>query len=209
MVHFFADRGLTKEKTARTVHLYDGTIREYGKRQIITPGEEPGGVGILLAGTVLLENSNQDDQRRILDYYEAGDLLSKRCFPDNRHVDYYLITRTKCQVAFFPYNKVLEMLEKEDAQAEGAGGYLLLEAGRRALVHVDILGQRTLRQKLLTYFSYLNSQKGENSFALPFSLTDCADYLAADRSAMMRELGRMKAEGILEMDGRKVTLLRT
>ena len=41
---------------------------------------------------------------------------------------------------------------------------------------------------------------------MPFSLTDCADYLGADRSAMMRELGRMKEEGLVAVQGREIRL---
>ena len=47
---------------------------------------------------------------------------------------------------------------------------------------------------------------GADSFTLPFTLSALADYISADRSAMMRELKRMKEEGLVEMDGRRVTL---
>ena len=169
-------------------------------------GDDTDMVGLVLSGTVLLENVNLDDQRRILDYYETGDLLWKKCFPDNRHEVYYLITRSKCQVAFLHYKKMAEMTGSGGLLPEGFPERLLLGVGVRTVVHVDILGQRSLRQKLLAFFSYLRNQKESGSFVLPFSLTDCADYLAVDRSAMMRELGRMKEERILEMDGRSVRL---
>ena len=39
------------------------------------------------------------------------------------------------------------------------------------------------------------------------SLTDLADYLSIDRSAMMRELRIMKDEGIIEKSGNRITLL--
>ena len=34
-----------------------------------------------------------------------------------------------------------------------------------------------------------------------------ADYIATDRSAMMRELKRLREEGLLRSDGRRFTLL--
>ena len=45
------------------------------------------------------------------------------------------------------------------------------------------------------------------SFTLPFSLTDLADYLSIDRSAMMRELAHLKEEGFIQKKGKKITLL--
>ena len=45
------------------------------------------------------------------------------------------------------------------------------------------------------------------SFRIPFSLTDLADYLSVDRSAMMRELKILKDEGFIEKSGNKIKLL--
>ena len=48
----------------------------------------------------------------------------------------------------------------------------------------------------------------KNSFRLPFSLSMLADYIATDRSAMMRELKKLKDEGFLTSDGRQIRLLQ-
>ena len=54
--------------------------------------------------------------------------------------------------------------------------------------------QESLRQK-------------SNSFHIPFTMSDLADYLSVDRSAMMRELKKMKEDGILSSEKRMVRLL--
>ena len=41
---------------------------------------------------------------------------------------------------------------------------------------------------------------------LPFTLTDLADYLSIDRSAMMRELKNLKEEGLIETKGKRIHL---
>ncbi len=43
-------------------------------------------------------------------------------------------------------------------------------------------------------------------FLLPFSLSALADYISTDRSAMMRELKKMREEDLLSVHGRDVTL---
>ena len=58
----------------------------------------------------------------------------------------------------------------------------------------------------MCWFQLRRLASGADSFTLPFTLSALADYISADRSAMMRELKRMKAEGLVEMDGRRVTL---
>ena len=43
-------------------------------------------------------------------------------------------------------------------------------------------------------------------FSIPFSGTALADYLCVDRSAMLREIRKLKEEGMIEMDKRQVTV---
>ena len=71
---------------------------------------------------------------------------------------------------------------------------------------IEILTNKTTRDKLLTYFK-MNSNEGNNrTIYLPFSLTDLADYLSVNRSAMSRELKYLKDEGFIEIKGRKIKL---
>ena len=42
---------------------------------------------------------------------------------------------------------------------------------------------------------------------MPFAFTTLAEYLSVDRSAMMRELKKMREEGFIRVEGRTVTLL--
>ena len=71
---------------------------------------------------------------------------------------------------------------------------------------VDVLSRRSIREKLLCYFNQLAEKEGSRTFQLPFSLSMLADYIATDRSAMMRELKRLKEEGVLRSEGRRITL---
>ena len=72
---------------------------------------------------------------------------------------------------------------------------------------IELLTKKNIRDKLLTYFNILSSRSFSKTFSLPFSLTDLADYLSVDRSAMMRELSHLKNEGFIEKKGNKITLL--
>ena len=72
---------------------------------------------------------------------------------------------------------------------------------------VDVLSRRSIREKLLCYFRQLAEKEDGQNFQLPFSLSTLADYIATDRSAMMRELKKLKEEEIIVSDGRKFTLL--
>ena len=194
MEQFIGFWDLTKEQQERLAADGMLNIRTFGKRQVLmNQDDDADNVGVMLSGTAFLESMNQEGQRRILDYYEPKESFTRKCFPDVEGVC-YVISRSSCQVAFLNDRKLSSAYKKYEKR-----GQLLEEI---------LMGtqQKTLRQKLITYFQFLNRRKGRDGFSLPFSYTDCADYLFVDRSAMMRELGRMKEEGLIRTEGKKIWL---
>lgn len=62
------------------------------------------------------------------------------------------------------------------------------------------LAYKTIRERLGAYLLDLAEQNGSRTFRLPMSKTQLAQHLCADRSAMMRELARMKADGLIDYE---------
>ena len=56
---------------------------------------------------------------------------------------------------------------------------------------------KTIRGRLLVYLSNQAAKAGSNYFKIPFDRQGLADYLNVDRSALSKELGKMRDEGIL------------
>ena len=71
---------------------------------------------------------------------------------------------------------------------------------------VEVLSQRTIREKLICFFLQMAGRQKSESFTLPFTIVDLSDYLSIDRSAMTRELKRMKEEGLIEINRRNIRL---
>ena len=65
---------------------------------------------------------------------------------------------------------------------------------------INLLSQRTIREKLLTYFSMIITQNKSKKFRVPFSRNQLAEFICVDRSALSRELSKMKEEGILKFE---------
>ena len=53
-----------------------------------------------------------------------------------------------------------------------------------------------------------SSKNDSPSFSLPFTLSSLADYISVDRSAMMREIKKLKDDGIIEISQKDVKLLK-
>ncbi len=63
---------------------------------------------------------------------------------------------------------------------------------------VQILSKKSIRDKVVTYFSQLSEQRKSKELTIPLSREDMASYLGVERSALSRELSNMKRDGIID-----------
>ena len=97
--------------------------------------------------------------------------------------------KTKCTVLFYIYDQLKEPCTKKCEFHSTLSEHLpelILNKITELNTRIELLTQRTTRDKLLMYFSLISTRKLSKTFELPLSLTDLADYLSVDRSAMMR-----------------------
>ena len=71
----------------------------------------------------------------------------------------------------------------------------------------ELLSKRTIREKVMTFLSQQAISANNNSFKIPFSREEMANFLAVDRSALSRELSKMKKEGIITYNKNNFTLI--
>lgn len=62
---------------------------------------------------------------------------------------------------------------------------------------MEVLSKKTIREKLLRYLEGMAPRAGV-PVTIPLNRNALADYLGVDRSALSRELGRLRDEGVLQ-----------
>lgn len=121
------------------------------------------------------------------------------------------VARTACEVLFIQYDRAARPCERVCPHHERLLNNLFMLSAQKAQAlskRIAILSQKSLRQKLLLYFEYCAFEAKSSAFELSISLVELAGYIAADRSAMMREIGKMRAEGLIQSSGRYFQLNR-
>ena len=84
---------------------------------------------------------------------------------------------------------------------------LVADKNARLMAKVEVISQKSLREKILTFLSLQAQMQGSGYFEIPMSRQELAEYLCADRSALSRELSGMKADGLLDYDRNTFRLL--
>ena len=167
-------------------------------------------VGVLAEGAAVIERIDQQGSRTILERLESGGVFGEMLMFENVAGDSItVVAETACRVWFMAADQVTKRCEKACTHHSVLVQNMLRlisEKAQSLSERVDVLSRRSIREKLLCYFRQLAEKAGGDTFTLPFSLSTLADYIATDRSAMMRELKRLREEGVVQSEGRQFTL---
>ncbi len=200
---------LNKTKLDEFAACFKPVQRSYSRGEIIMQlNDDNKSVGILMSGTAHLVTTTFDGTRTIIDYFEQGDVFGRRFSPCTQIDPYLVVAKKSCTVWLVDYEKVISCCEKCCEKHIGLIDSMILTMARRAQLHVEVLGKRSIRAKLLSYFYHVSKARESRTFTLPLSLSDLADYISVDRSAMMRELKKLNNEKVIVSHASKVTILR-
>lgn len=168
-------------------------------------------IGILERGSAVLIRIDEEGVATVLEELQTGGVFGRHlAFGGSVGDSLEIVSRTPCDILFIDYPHLFHRCENACAYhsrlVQNMLG-LLSDKAQSLSERVDVLSRRSIRDKLLCYFHQLAEKNGSQTFRLPFSLSVLADYIATDRSAMMRELKRLRDENIIRSDGRQFTLL--
>ncbi len=202
--------GISGEEFQRMFVCFQAQIKEYKPEEIVSLYDTGNRIGIILEGEADLIKYDQDGNRNIIEHLSEQDIFGRVFFApyDENEVD--IITYTKCKIVFFDYQHLIKRCENACMHHSIlVSNVLQIFSNKTRQLHarIETLSQRSIRNKLLNYFYQLAFQNHSDSFEIPFSLNAMADYLFVDRSAMLREMKKMRDEGLIESKGRQVKLL--
>lgn len=164
-------------------------------------------IGIIESGSADIIRYNYDGSKTYIETLEEGDIFGS--FTSIIDEALYIISTEETNVVMFSYDKLITPCKKNCPY------HLTLISNTLQIINsklskynerIEILTKKTIRDKLLSYFNILSKKQINKSIILPNTLTNLADYLAIDRSAMMREIRNLKDEGLIESNGRKIIL---
>ncbi|MBP3256156.1 MAG: Crp/Fnr family transcriptional regulator [Clostridia bacterium] len=185
--------------------------RTFVKGSIITTYmEKRRQICILTSGKADLIRYNLNGSQDIIDKFSKNDIFGETFYPVNSNNELVVKATDNCEVLIFLYDDI-SIKCKQNCKYHTELSANLLEIVIQNTMHqntrIEVLSKRTIRDKLLTYFSILSNKNYNKKITIPFSLTSLADYLSVDRSAMMREIKSLIDEGFIIKESKNVIRL--
>lgn len=166
-------------------------------------------IGLVLSGSLDIIRIDYNGTRTIIETIYEEEILgtSLTSLLSN---DYEIITREDTKILWLDYNVILGINDiKYTYYNQFIKNLLMIALEKNTLKNerIEILTQKTIRNKLLEYFRIEALKNRSKIIYLKSTWQDLADYLAIDRCAMTRELKYLKEEGFISVSGRVITLL--
>lgn len=185
--------------------------KTFSKNEIITTYiQKRNQLCILLDGSADLVRYDLNGNRTIVEHFSKNALFGEVFYRVTTNNELLVEAKSNCIVLFYIYDQLKHPCNRKCAFHNTLAEYLpelILNKMTELNTRIELLTQRNTRDKLLMYFSMISTRKLSKSFELPMSLTDLADYLNVDRSAMMRELKLLKEDKLVDKIGNKIILL--
>lgn len=203
--------GLSENELKDMLACFNGRIKECENGEIIIrQGDMVKNIYLVLEGNVNIEKDSYWGRRIIVSQLGVNENIALAFVASKNiesSIDAVAVGRTKLLVLTYEkcttmchnvctkhkmlINNLFEILSKENIEL---------------LQKIENISQKTIREKLLTYFSNEARKNKSNIFEIPFNRQDLADYLNIDRSAMSFELSKMQKDGLIKFEKNKFML---
>ncbi len=199
--------GMKGEETEGLLFSLNPKIKKYKKGVfIIMAGAPVREFGIVLSGSVLVIKEDMRGLRSIIAQCGPSEMFAEAlaCAQVERS-PVSVVVDENAEIMFINFESVMRAGQRA---ARLIKNMLMLLARKNIFLNskLEHVSKRNIREKLLSYLMEQRRRAGRAEFEIPLTQTDLADFLFIDRSAMARELAKMRSERLVTFTGRKFAI---
>ncbi len=204
--------GVEEADVSRMMSCFNVQTQKFASGEQICDFEESSErIGIVMSGSAALIRIDPGGNRAVLENMVENDVFGEMlAFSGRADKGVSVVCEERCEVAFIMYEHIAKRCGKACRCHTIAVENMFKVMARKTQQlseRIEVLSNRSIRDKLLCYFGIQAMRAGKNTFTLPFSMSFLAEYICSDRSAMTREIKKMCDEGILKSCRREIELL--
>ena len=204
--------GLENEEIIAMLACLGAKLGTYKKGEyVLRQGEYLSNVFILVEGSLLIQNDDYWGNRSILRQISPGEMFGESYIaPESDALLNDVAAITDSTVIFFDLKKIIGTCSSAcpfHSKAVQNLFFTISEKNRKLVQKMGHISKRSTREKLLSFLSDEAKKRNSSDFTIPFNRQQLADFLSVDRSAMSKELCKLRDEGLLEFDKNSFRLL--
>lgn len=198
-------RGMSPEETEKMLDCLGAESRQFAKdERIYCAGDTVKSMGLVLSGSVNVENDDLWGNKSILSHISTGQLFAETyaCIP-GEPLMVSVVSAEQTGILFLDAGRILQTCPSACPYHSKLIRNLLFVMAEKNLNlshRIFHTSAKSIRGRLLSYLSFLTAKQGSCRVTTPFNRQQLADYLNVDRSALSNELSKMQREGLLTIE---------
>ena len=198
-------QNMTDDEISSMLKCLNSKTKIYQRDEFIfLAGESKPAVGIIIYGKAQVIKENMQGDRLILRKLGVGDMFGETyAGMDIDTVPVSVSALEETQVVLFELKYILNTCKSACAFHQMLILNLMKNIAKKSAMlneQMSFLSHKTIRGRLEAYLFEQADKSNSASFSIPYNRRELAEYLCMDRSAMQRELGKMKTEGALSFN---------
>lgn len=196
---------ITEPDLFAMLNCLGAAVREYQKSEFVfLEGAKLKQIGVVIEGAVHMVKEDVWGEKTILAVMTPGEIFGESfvCGEyDSSTVSFQ--AASDCKILCLSFHQALCVCSKACAYHNRLVENmvtLIAHKNVKLMEKMEILSKKSIRDRILTWLSQQVQFYGSETFLSPLGRLDLADYLCVDRSALTRELSRMKSDGLLDYD---------
>lgn len=196
-------RGINEKDLVVMLRCLNGYVKNYKKGEYIhTENDKIQNVGIILNGAVDMVKEDLWGNKTILVRVTQHQLFGETftCGIDSSSAVHFYAVKDS-EVLFLPFGRVMHSCSRACTFHHRLIENMvsaIASKNRELMEKIEIISKKSLREKILCYLSLQAQRQNSRYIEIPFGRVAWAEYLCADRSALTRELVKLKEEGLID-----------
>ena len=195
--------GISQDKLSSMLDCLPARRAEYAAGDfLLRQGDIVSEVGLVLSGDAASMRMDGKGESLILTSIEPGGFVGILVASSpGQTCPMFVQALTDLTALFFPVASLVSPCPKNCPEHGVLTRNFLACTAQKSLSlndRIDCLVRRSVREKVTVYLRHMAKERGSREFTIPLDREAMAGYLNVERTALSRELSRMKAEGLLE-----------
>ncbi|MBM7869132.1 CRP-like cAMP-binding protein [Clostridium pascui] len=182
-------------------------IKEYNKNKVIyLQNEKCTTLDIILKGSIIVQKIDTNGNVLTISTFSTGDVIGGNLiFANTNTYPMTVASRSSCIILHINKDLILELCQKnrnfliEFIKSISDKTIILTNK-------IKSISMKTIRQCILDFLTYEYYIQKTSKIILPVSKKDLAERIGVQRPSLLRELNKMRRDGLIEYDAHSITI---
>ncbi|MFQ5901986.1 MAG: Crp/Fnr family transcriptional regulator [Thermodesulfobacteriota bacterium] len=182
-------------------------VKKDKREMLFFEGDDGESIYFLISGSIKLFKTNEEGKEAVIRFVEPGDIFAEILLYTKNRYPVNAMAIQPSELLAINARKLFDLIKERPELAMKLIEQLALRT-KYLVKMIETLTLSDVRDRFLNYLQFLENRTGNKTITLPVPKGELALLLGTVPETFSRLLKRLSEEGVIEVRGRKISLLK-